>query len=108
MSWGILQYQWCTDWPLGRWKLAQGACNVDSSEDQNQVPFANRNGELDKSNGSDTKVTRIKKEVTLSQREIAKRKNQLHQAKENMAKERAEQSFKSKKEDSQDESPSTS
>jgi hypothetical protein len=40
--------------------------------------------------------------LTLAQTEIAKLKNQLHQAEENMAKERAERSSKSKKEDSQD------
>ncbi len=70
------------------------------AETKTKVPFANRNGKPDKSDSSDTQVIKIKGELTLSQREIAKLKNQLHQAKENMATERAERSSKSKKEDS--------
>ncbi len=66
------------------------------------MPFRNWNGRPDKSGGSDPQVAKIKKGLTLAQREIAKLKNQLHQAKENMAKERAEHSSKSKKEDSQE------
>ncbi len=47
-------------------------------------------------------VAKIKKELTLAQREITKLKNKLHQAKENMAKERAELNSKSKQEDPQE------
>ncbi len=72
------------------------------AETKNKVPFANRNGRPDKSDGSDMQVAKIMKDLTLAQREIAKLKNQLHQAKDNMAKERAERSSKSKREDSQD------
>jgi hypothetical protein len=57
-----------------------------------KVPFANWNGKPDKSNGSDTQVAKIKKELTYAQREIAILKIQLHQAKENMAQERVERS----------------
>jgi hypothetical protein len=72
------------------------------AETKNTVPFANSNGKLDHSDGSDTQLAKIKEDYTLTHREIAKLKNQLHQAKENMAKERAEHSSKSKKEESQD------
>ncbi len=71
------------------------------AETKTKVPFANRNGKPDKSDGSDTQIAKIKNELTLAQREIANLKNQLHQAKENRAKERAERSFKGKK-DSQE------
>jgi hypothetical protein len=37
-------------------------------------------------------VAKIKKDLTLAQRAVAKLKNQLHQGKENMAKELAENS----------------
>ncbi len=40
--------------------------------------------------------------MTFAQKEIAKLKNQLNQAKENLARERAEHSSKGKKENSQD------
>ncbi len=56
MSREILQYQWCTNRPLVRRELAQGTCNVGSSGDQEQVPFAKRNGKPNKSDGSDTQV----------------------------------------------------
>jgi hypothetical protein len=42
----------------------------------------------------------LKKDLTITQREIAKLKNPLHQAKENIAKECAESCSKSKKDDS--------
>ncbi len=59
-------------------KLAQ-------AETKNKVPFANHNGRPDKTDGSDTQVAKIMKNLTLTQRETAKLKNQLHQAEENMA-----------------------
>ena len=42
------------------------------------------------SDGSDTQCAKIKEELSLAQRENANLKKQLHQAKENMAKERVE------------------
>ncbi len=62
----------------------------------------NHNGRPDKSDCSDPQIAMLRKKLTLAQREIANLKNQLHQAKENMAKERAGRSSKSKKEDSLD------
>jgi hypothetical protein len=76
--------------------LAQG-------ETETKAPFANRNGKPDRSYGLDPQFAKIKKELFLAQREIANLKNQLHQAKENMAKERAERSSKDKKDSQEDE-----
>jgi hypothetical protein len=70
------------------------------AEAKENVPFANHNGKPDISDGSDTKVAKLKKELILAQRQIANLKNQLYQAKENIAKERAERGSKSKKDDS--------
>jgi hypothetical protein len=71
---------------------------------KSKVPFGNRNGRPDKSDRLNQQFAKLKKELTLAQREIANLKNQLNQAKENMAKERhgAGRSSKSKKEDSPD------
>ncbi len=91
--------------PIGRLEddnLRKELAMLAQAETKTKVPFANRNGKQDKSDGSDTQVAKIKQELTLAQREIAKLKNQLHQTKENMAKERAEHGSKSKKEDSQE------
>ena len=66
------------------------------------APFGNRNGRPDKSDGLDPQFAKLKKELTLAHREISNLKNQLHQAKENIAKERAERGSKSKKDDSPD------
>ncbi len=91
--------------PIGRLQddnLRKERAMLAQAETKIKVPFANRNGKQDKSDGSDTQVAKIKKELTLAQREIAKLKNQLHQTKENMAQERAEHGSKSKKEDSQE------
>ncbi len=52
------------------------------AETKTKVPFAYSNGRRDKSDGSDTQVAKITKNLTLVQREIAKLENQLHQAKE--------------------------
>jgi hypothetical protein len=73
------------------------------TETKSKVPFGNRNGRPDKSNGSDPQFANLKKELTLAQREISNLKNQLHQAKENIAKKRAERGSKSKKDESPDE-----
>jgi hypothetical protein len=58
-------------------------------EAKGNVPFANRNGKPDISYGSDTQVAKLKMELTLAQRQVANLKNQLHQAKESIAKESA-------------------
>jgi hypothetical protein len=70
------------------------------NETKSKVPFGNRNGRPNNSDGADSQAAKLKKDLPLAQRDIANLKNQLHQAKENMAKERAERSSKSKKEDS--------
>ncbi len=59
-------------------------------ETKSKAPFGNRNGRPDKSNGLDQQFAKLKKELTLAQIEISNLKNQIHQAKENIAKERAE------------------
>jgi hypothetical protein len=68
-------------------------------EPKSKVPFANCNGRPNNSDGIDSQVAKLKKDIALAQREIAKLKNQLHQAKENIGKERAERCSKSKKDD---------
>ncbi len=73
------------------------------AETKSKVPFGQRNGRPDKPYGLDPQFAKLKKEPTLAQREISNLKNQLHQAKENIAKERAERGSKSKKDDSPDE-----
>jgi hypothetical protein len=65
--------------------------------------LANASGRPDKSDGLDPQFAKLKKELTLAQRDLSNLKNQLHQAKENIAKERAERGSKSKKDDSPDE-----
>ena len=62
----------------------------------------NRNGRTDKSYGLDLQFTKLKKDLSLALREISNLKNQLHQAKENIAKEHAGRGSKSKKYDSPD------
>jgi hypothetical protein len=73
------------------------------TETKSKVPFGNRNGRPDKSDGQDPEFAKLKKDLTLAQREISNLKNQLHKAKENIAKERAESGSKSKKDDSPEE-----
>jgi hypothetical protein len=63
-------------------KLAQ-------ADTKTKVPFADRNGKPDKSDDSDGQVAKLKKDLTYTQKEIAKLKNQPNQAKQNMATERA-------------------
>jgi hypothetical protein len=77
---------------------AHYATMLAQTETKSKAPFGNRNGRQDKSNDSDPQFAKLKKELTLVRREISK--NQLHQAKENIAKERAERGSKSKKDDS--------
>ena len=69
------------------------------ADPKSKVPLANCNGRPNNSDGTDSQVAKLKKDLTLAQREIAKLKNQLHQAKENNAKERAKYCSKSKKND---------
>ncbi len=73
------------------------------AETKSKAPFGNSNGRTDKSDGLDPQFAKLKDELTLAQREISNLKNQLHQAKENIAKERVERCSKSKKDDSPDE-----
>ncbi len=66
------------------------------ADTKTQVPLAYRNGKPGKSDCSyvwiklDAQVAKIAKELTFAQEEIEKLKNQLHQAKDNIAKEQAE------------------
>ncbi len=73
------------------------------AETKSKVPFGQRNGRPDKSHGLDPQFAKLKKELTLAHTEISNLKCQLHQAYENIAKERAERGSKSKKGDSPDE-----
>jgi hypothetical protein len=70
------------------------------AEPKSKAPFANCNGRPNNSDSSDSQVAKLKKDSTLAQRELANLKNQLHQAKENIAKERAKRGSKTKKDDS--------
>jgi hypothetical protein len=83
--------------------MCQGRAMLAQAETKSKAPFDNRNGRQDKSDGLDPQFAKLKKELTLAQRETSNLKNQLHQAKENIAKERAERGSKSKKDDSPDE-----
>ncbi len=69
------------------------------TETKSKAPFGNRNGRTDKSDGLDPQFTKFKKDLSLALREISNLKNQLHQAKEKIAKERAGRGSKSKKYD---------
>ena len=72
------------------------------TETKSKASLGGRNGRTDKSEGSDPKYDKLKKDLTFALREISNLKNRLHQAKENIAKERAERGSKSKKDDSPD------
>jgi hypothetical protein len=92
--------------PVGRLSdesMRQERAMLAQAETKSKAPFGNRNGRKDKSDGLDPQFAKLKKELTVAQREISNLKNQLHQAKENIAKERAERCSKSKKDDSHDE-----
>ncbi len=85
--------------PVGRLLdegMRQERAMLAQAETKSKVPFGNRNGQPNKSDGLDPQYAKLKKELTLAQREISNLKSQLHQAKENIAKERAEQCSKSK------------
>ncbi len=71
------------------------------TETKSKASFGNRNdhGRTDKPDGLDPQFTKLKKDLSLALREISNLKNQLHQAKENIAKERAERGSMSKKYD---------
>jgi hypothetical protein len=60
------------------------------TETKSKASFGNRNdhGRKDKSDGLDQQFTKLKKDISLALREISNLKNQLHKAKENIAKER--------------------
>jgi hypothetical protein len=64
------------------------------AETKSKAPFCNRNGRQDKSDGLDQQFATLKKELNLAQRDISNLRKQLYQAKENIAKERAERSSK--------------
>ena len=72
------------------------------TEPNSKASLGGRNGRTDKSDGSDPRYVNLKKDLTLALREISNLKNQLNQAKENIAKERAERSSKSRKDGSPD------
>jgi hypothetical protein len=69
-------------------------------ETKSKASLGGRNGRTDKSEGSDPKYDRLKRDLTFALLEISNLKNQLNQAQENIAKERAECGSKSKKDDS--------
>jgi hypothetical protein len=73
--------------------MRQERAMLAQAETKSKAPSGNRNGRSDKSDGLDPQFAKLKKERTLAQREISNVKNQLHQAKENIAKERAESLF---------------
>ncbi len=72
-------------------------------ETKSKGRFGNRNGRTDKSYGLDQQFNKLKKDLSLALREISNLKHQLHQTKENIAKERAERGSKIRKDDSPDE-----
>jgi hypothetical protein len=77
--------------------MRQERAMLAQAETKSKVPFGQRNGRPDKSDGLDPQFAKLEKELTRAQREILNLKNQLHQAQENITKERAERGSKSKK-----------
>ncbi len=73
------------------------------TETKSKASLGGRNGRTDKSEGSDPKLAKLKKDLSLALREISNLKNQLHQANENITRELAERGSKSRKDDSPDE-----
>ena len=64
-----MQYQWCA--PIGHLvedSLRKEGAMLAQAETKTKVPFANRNGKQDKSDGSDTQVAKINKDLTLVRR----------------------------------------
>ena len=91
--------------PVGRLLdegMRQERAMLAQAETKSKMPFGQRNGRPDKSDGLDPQFAKLK-DLALAHREISNLKNQLHQAKENIATERAERGSKSKKDDSPDE-----
>ncbi len=83
--------------------MRQQRAMLAQAETKSKASFGNRNGRPDKSDGLDQQFAKLEKELTLAHRELSNLKSQLHQAKENIAKERAERcGSKSKKDDSPD------
>jgi len=62
------------------------------TESKGKASLGSSNGRMDESDGSDPQHAKQKKELSLALREISNLKNQLDQAKENIAKELAERS----------------
>ena len=83
--------------------MRQERAMLAQTETKSKGQFGNRNGRTDKSDGLDPQYAKLKKDLSLALREISNLKNQSHQAKENIAKERAERSSKSRKDDAPDE-----
>ncbi len=82
--------------------MRQERAMLAQTETKSKTSFGNRIGRANKSDGLDPRFVKLKKELSLALREISSLKNQLNQAKENIAKERAESSSKSRKDDSPD------
>ncbi len=82
--------------------MSQERAMLAQAETRSKAPFGHSNGRPDKSDGFNQQfqVAKLKKELTLVQREISNLKNQQHQAKENITKASAERCSKSEKDDS--------
>ena len=91
----VLQYQWCASQTLIDEGMWQERAVLVQAETKSKAPFGSSNGRPDKSDGLDSQFAKLKKDLSLALREVSNLKNQLNQAKENIAKERAERSFKS-------------
>jgi hypothetical protein len=61
--------------------MRQERAMLAQAETKSKPPFGNRNGRPDKSDGFDPQFAKLKKELTLAQREVSNLKNQPHQAK---------------------------
>ncbi len=83
--------------------IRQERAMLAQTETKSKGQFGNRDGRADKSDGLDPQFNKLKKDLSLALREISNLKNQLHQAKENIARERTERGSKSRKDDSPDE-----
>jgi hypothetical protein len=80
--------------------MRQERAMLAQTETKSKAPFGNRNGRTDKSDGLDPQLAKLKKDLSLALREVSNLKNQLNQAKGNIAKKRAERSSKSRKDKS--------
>ncbi len=75
--------------PVGRLfdeGMRQERAMLAQTETKSKAPFGNCNGRTNKSDGLDPQFAKLKEELTLAQREKSNIKNQLHQAKDNIAK----------------------